>query len=379
MDNESIIVSSVESLLSVPLKFLFPADTKFKIFSLNEAKELLNVHLISCEMDCLLQLLLTALRQRCQCKRVIERLRQVCNTSTNNIRTTDELSNDEQQQQQQQQEIMVALQDGTMDVPLSIACRATLPFLISYTNNYCQKQYAYIQRQLSNCFLTLCQSSQRILTFYEQNEAYTDQLQLANSNNYTNLATANTDTNGNTTTASNSSNSLVQLLLQQKQLAGEILHTVHNRIENSLLALDVSTPTYQNNNNNTIISMEQLCQSLQEKYFTENKESHDKHDKLSIITLLSLAESSNGSHENNTNNVLPCTTSNHRKRKRNVGICQDAKNYMKRWKNITMNSSNNWNNFRKNQQQDALLSTSQINAAAVLAQFSTSNICEANI
>jgi hypothetical protein len=406
--DENELISSIESLLSVPFQFIFPIDNLCKIFSVNEAKELLDVHLVSSEMDCLLQLMQSLLRRRCQCKNRMQRLVSVCkNSSTMWAREDD----DEQQLQPEgeEEEPTVELLGSTMDIPVSVACRSIVPILHTHMTNYCQKQYEYIHQQLANCLHKLSRSSQRILTFYEQNEAMADQLQLANI--HYDDAIHPKDTDGKDPNLKKIVTSPFQLLLQQKCMAVEILHTIHERIIR-LSAMDggeslmtlltcgkghpamedhgeqqrkqvaiTAEDTMNNHETNSHQSMGKICQSLQMKYLnSENStaEHEMKHDNMSTSMLQSLAETNDKSSHNDNNKTSSCNnnenTSSKRKRK-NSGICLQAQTQMKRWKGIAVAESNDVTNSRieqlQEQQQEHNDSSkdSQMNAAEVLAQF----------
>jgi hypothetical protein len=202
-----------------------------------------------------------------------------------------------------------------------------------------------------------------------------------------------------------------QLLLQQKYMAAEILHTIHERIirlstmdgGESLMTLltcgkghpatEVNSEqqrkqiiitaedTMNNHETNSHQSMEKICQSLQMKYLNSEDsttEQQMKHGNMSANMLQSLAETNDKSSHNGNNKTSTCNNNDDNtpsKRKRNnSGICLEAQTQMKRWKGMAVAESNDVRNSRieqlQEQQQDNASSTdSQMNAAEVLAQF----------
>jgi len=372
---------SIESLLSVPVDFFLPLEnqaqpnprrpTQQQRFIRKEAWQLLLVRFLASEMDCLLSLSISILMQLSACKQSIHRLLNICGTSCGS------------------EDIMVSLERKKTDpdkqpnssaneenneqihlppaIPISIALRAVLPLLVIHGENYCNDQLSYIQQQLSTCLTQLQQCSQTILQFSEQNLAVADQLMQVAQNELED------DNEGYSTPISNSG-----LLAQEKRLVGEIEEAVHTRIEHVLrmaafcdgavkqeeqevdddgvdafeLAKDEQTGSF--------VSMEKLCKQLEDEIKSgesrmrprspDNGRS-DARRSGAVMGLTSLSSLKRHRQEENDLNNQDERDNDVAKRKKVVG--GDDEDTV----------------FSKEVEHD--FTHSQVNAAAVLAQFSS--------
>lgn len=316
--------TNIESLLSVPFDYIFPTNSTHKIFSLNEAKELLQVSLKAAELDCLLVLATRNLHRQGACQRSIHRLKQV-------------ICCKEEEEEQPDTTAVAHGVSAAENIPMSVACRALLPVLLGQSTHVLKNQYSYIQTQIAQALLDLQQSSKHILGFYEQFESCMDQLQQ--------VAADVSSLNNN-----NQDDNPFRRLWQQKQMAGEIFHAMHARIEHFLVSLKTkqSPPS-----SIQPIAFLETCQQLEEQILG-----------ITTTTSIPLFLPTNP----DTNAQQQESNSSKKKRSRDDcqhSICLDAKQDVKRWK-VNNNNNNNGN-------LNIDFSQSHMNAATVLAHIHTSS------
>ena len=326
--------TSIESLLSVPFEYIFPTNPTHKIFSLNEAKELLQVSLKAAELDCLLVLATRILHRQGACQRSTHRLKQVICCSNEH----------EEEQQPSSTSVAHGVAAVVETIPMSVACRALLPVLLGLSSRVLKNQYSYIQSQIAQALLDLQQSSKNILGFYEQFEACTDQLQ---------------QTAAEFVSSIDDSFNPLRRWWQQKQMAGEIFHTLHTRIEHFLISLKTkqSPPS-----SIQPIPFLETCRQLEEQILGSISS-----------TTLSLPNTNTGLTTSTTTQQQQQQESNSSKRKRSRedsqhSICLDAKQDVKRWKEHTTTTTTS-----KGNENILDFSQSHMNAAAVLAHIHTSS------